>query len=65
MAVLKHKSNKGTRKKLMMGSVDSNWVKGQMKDLIREKIQGLDPTKVTVEQLTTALQSIYEERVSV
>lgn len=61
MAVLKYKSKDGTWKKLALGSVDSNWVKGQAKDLIREKIKGLDPAKVTVKQLTTALQSIYSE----
>ena len=61
MAVLKYKSKDGTWKKLTLGSVDPNWVKGQAKDLIREKIQGLDPAKVTVKQLTTALQSIYSE----
>ena len=61
MAVLKYKSKDGTWKKLALGSVDPNWVKGQAKDLIREKIQGLDPAKVTVRQVTTALRSIYEE----
>ena len=61
MAVLKYKSKDGTWKKLNLGSVSASWVRGQAKDLIKEKIQELDPAKVTVEQLTTALQSIYEE----
>jgi len=61
MAVLKYKSKDGTWKTLSLGSVSASWVKGQAKDLIKEKLETLDPAKVTVKQLTQALQSIYAE----
>lgn len=59
MAVLKYKSKDGNWKKLNIGSVSASWVKDQTKNLIKEKIQNLDPAKVTVKQLTEAIQSIY------